>query len=124
MYITEKTKEIDYFKLQEELERQYGPATAQDIVDRLKKTEKAGKEPDYMDVKLLSELAEKFRAQAMMWSIWKAHFYSVNAKTQSRSIEKPTKVTSPCTVKRWQFLHTALPQSGEIALVKLRHKKD
>lgn len=70
MYTIEKTKEIDYSKLQEELEALYGPAVSQDIVDRIRKTETTGREPDYMDVKLLSEMAEKFRAQAMM-SVWR-----------------------------------------------------
>lgn len=70
MYVIEKTKKIDYSKLQEELESHYGPAAAQDIVDRIRKTDATGKEPDYMDVKLLSEMAEKFRAQAMM-SVWR-----------------------------------------------------
>jgi hypothetical protein len=73
MYVTENKAEIDLGRLQEDLEKQYGPAVAQDIVDRLRQTEGAApvkKAPDYMDVKALSELAERFRAQAMM-AVWR-----------------------------------------------------
>jgi len=69
MYNVEKTKEIDFSKLQEELERQYGPGVAQDIIDRIRKTGVA-KTPDYMDVKAMSEMQERFRAQAMM-AVWR-----------------------------------------------------
>lgn len=85
MYKTDKSKEIDYFRLQEELESHYGPAAAQDIVDRIRKTEATGREPDYMDVKLLSEMAEKFRAQAMM-SVWRLKEWRRSDK--SRRIKK------------------------------------
>jgi hypothetical protein len=43
---------------------------AQDIVDRIRKTGNVSKAPDYMDVKAMSELQEKFRAQAMM-AVWR-----------------------------------------------------
>ncbi len=71
----EKTIESsDLATLQEELERRYGPAVAQDIMDRLGKTPQNAASstratPDYMDVKAMSELQERFRAQAMM-AIW------------------------------------------------------
>jgi hypothetical protein len=65
----ENKENLDIQKLQDQLEKQYGPAVAQDIVDRLQKTVKIAKTPDYMDVKAMSELQEKFRAQAMM-AIW------------------------------------------------------
>lgn len=57
-------------KLQEQLESQYGPAVAQDIIDRLRKTGNVAKTPDYMDVKAMSELQERFRAQAML-AVWR-----------------------------------------------------
>lgn len=66
MYAIEKKEEIDMTKLQEQLEQQYGPAVAQDILDRLRKNGATAKTPDYMDVKAMSELQERFRAQAMM----------------------------------------------------------
>lgn len=72
MYAIDNKQENDLFQLQESLEAQYGPAIAQDIVDRMRQTDAAPakvKAPDYMDVKALSELAERFRAQAMM-AIW------------------------------------------------------
>src|SRR5690606_488818 len=59
-------EEIDMTKLQEQLEQQYGPAVAQDILDRMRKNGAVAKTPDYMDVKAMSELQERFRAQAMM----------------------------------------------------------
>ncbi len=70
MYAVEKTKEINFSKLQEGLEKQYGPAIAQDIIDHINKTGKVNKTPDYMDVKAMSELQERFRAQAMM-AVWR-----------------------------------------------------
>lgn len=73
MYNTDNKQEIDLGRLQDELETQYGPAVAQDIVDRIRKVDAPVvkvKAPDYMDVKALSELAERFRGQAMM-AIWK-----------------------------------------------------
>lgn len=70
MYTVENKENLDIQKLQEDLERQYGPAVAQDIVDRIRKDRPAAKAPDYMDVKAMSELQERFRAQAMM-AVWK-----------------------------------------------------
>jgi hypothetical protein len=46
---------------------------AQDVVDSIRKAEAlsvTARTPDYMDVKALSELAERFRGQAMM-AVWK-----------------------------------------------------
>ncbi len=60
----------DLTQLQADLEVQYGPAVAQEIVDRLRKSGDAAAAPDYMDIKAMSELQEKFRAQAMM-TIWR-----------------------------------------------------
>ncbi len=70
MYTIENKENLDISKLQDELEKQYGPAVAQDIVDRIRKTGNVAKAPDYMDVKAMSELAERFRAQAMM-AVWR-----------------------------------------------------
>lgn len=70
MYALENKQNSDLQKLQEQLETQYGPAVAQEIIDRLGKTENAAKAPDYMDIKAMSELQERFRAQAMM-AVWK-----------------------------------------------------
>ncbi len=70
MYTIENKENFDLQKLQEDLERQYGPAVAQDIVDRIRKNGPAARAPDYMDVKAMSELQERFRAQAMM-TVWK-----------------------------------------------------
>jgi hypothetical protein len=70
MYTIENKENLDVSKLQEELEKQYGPAVAQDIVDRIRKNGPLAKTPEYMDVKAMSELQERFRAQAMM-AIWR-----------------------------------------------------
>lgn len=70
MYTIENKENLDTQKLQEELEKQYGPAVAQDIVDRIRKNGPLATTPDYMDVKAMSELQERFRAQAMM-AVWK-----------------------------------------------------
>src|SRR5688572_805301 len=66
MYHFENKETSDLQKLQDQLEKQYGPAVAQDIVDNLRKKGDTAKAPDYMDVKAMSELQERFRAQAMM----------------------------------------------------------
>lgn len=70
MYAIENKENMDIQKLQEELEKQYGPAVAQDIVDRIRQNGPIAKTPDYMDVKAMSELQERFRAQAMM-AVWR-----------------------------------------------------
>jgi len=70
MYTIENKENFDIQRLQEELEKQYGPAVAQDIVDRIRKNGPISKTPEYMDVKAMSELQERFRAQAMM-AVWK-----------------------------------------------------
>ncbi len=54
----------DYQALQDELERRYGPALAQDIVDQIRRTEDADFVPDYMAVKGASEVLELFRGEA------------------------------------------------------------
>jgi len=70
MYTIENKENLDISKLQDELEKQYGPAVAQDIIDRIRKTGNVARSVDYMDVKAMSELQEKFRAQAMM-AVWR-----------------------------------------------------
>lgn len=72
MYSIDSKQENDMKQLQADLEVQYGPAVAQDIIDQLNRGNKANRRsaPDYMDVKAMSELQERFRAQAMM-AVWK-----------------------------------------------------
>ncbi len=81
MYAIENKQNSDIQKLQDGLEKQYGPAIAQDITDRLYKNEPMTKASDYMDVKAMSELQERFRAQAMM-AIWKLKEWR---KTQAKT---------------------------------------
>jgi hypothetical protein len=53
--------------LREDLERRYGPAMAQDILDQLKKAEGLNSldaAPDYLSVKALSEGEEMYRSDA------------------------------------------------------------
>lgn len=80
MYAIENKENSDLQKLQQELEQKYGPAVAQDIADRLRKSGHGAKAPDYMDVKAMSELQEKFRAQAMM-AVWRLKEWR-NAQTK------------------------------------------
>ena len=80
MYSTENKENLDVQRLQEELEKQYGPAVAQDIIDRIIKNGNTAKAPDYMDVKAMSELQERFRAQAMM-AVWRLREWR---KTQTK----------------------------------------
>lgn len=82
MYLSENKENLDIQKLQDDLERQYGSAVAQDIVDRIRKTGNAAKAPDYIDVKAMSELQERFRAQAMM-AVWRLKEWR---KAQSKPI--------------------------------------
>lgn len=70
MYHIENKENLNIQKLQDDLERQYGPAIAQDIADHIAKSGNLAKAPDYMDVKAMSELQEKYRAQAMM-AVWR-----------------------------------------------------
>lgn len=70
MQLIDKKENSEIQALQEQLESQYGPAVAQDIIDRLHKSGDVTKTPDYMDVKAMSELQERFRAQAMM-AVWR-----------------------------------------------------
>jgi hypothetical protein len=88
MYTIDNKENLDLFKLQEQLEKQYGPAVAQDIVDRIRKNGPGAKAPDYMDVKAMSELAERFRAQAMM-AIWR---FKEWRKTQTKRVFQPNLV--------------------------------
>lgn len=62
--IAEKQGEADWQLLYEQLERRYGPAVAQDIIDQIRKAENATETPDYMDIKALSEVLERFRYEA------------------------------------------------------------
>jgi hypothetical protein len=67
MYIIEsieKTYKKDDLALREDLERRYGPAMAQDILDQLKKAESQNVSADYMAVKTLSEGEEMYRRDA------------------------------------------------------------
>ncbi len=80
MYLIENKETMDIDKLQDTLEKQYGPAVAQDIIDRLRKTGSPAKTPDYMDVKAMSELQERFRAEAMM-AIWRLKEWRKAQKT-------------------------------------------
>lgn len=82
MYVIETKEHSDIRKLQDELEKQYGPAVAQDIVDRIYKHGPITKKPEYMDVKAMSELQERFRAQAMM-AVWR---FKEWRKTQNRAV--------------------------------------
>jgi hypothetical protein len=60
---TLKCAEPDYQALQDELERRYGPALAQDIVDQIRKTEAPDFIPGYVAVKAASEVLELFRGE-------------------------------------------------------------
>lgn len=64
----EKNKRSDDTALREDLERRYGPAMAQDIMDQLKKADSINKGlntcADYCSVKALSEGAEIYRHEA------------------------------------------------------------
>lgn len=81
MYNIENKENLDIRRLQEELEKQYGPAVAQDIVDRIRKNGPIAKTPEYMDIKAMSELQERFRAQAMM-AVWRLKEWR---KTQNKA---------------------------------------
>lgn len=59
-----KNQETSLQALHEELEVRYGPAMAQEIIDQIKKTEDQDNKPEYMAVKVLSEVVEVFRADA------------------------------------------------------------
>ena len=65
--IYEKTNRRDDKALREDLERRYGPAMAQDILDQLKKAEGVcgpKSAPEYLSVKTLSEGEEMYRRDA------------------------------------------------------------
>ena len=65
--LLEKTSKGDNTALREDLERRYGPAMAQDILDQLKKAEGLNSPdaaPDYLSVKTLSEGEEIYRRDA------------------------------------------------------------
>lgn len=82
MYAIENKENLDIQKLQDELEKQYGPAVAQDIIDHIRQNGPAARTPEYMDVKAMSELQERFRAQAML-SVWRLKEWR---RTQSKSV--------------------------------------
>lgn len=69
MYIIETKQNSEIAALHAELELKYGPAVAQGLVDDLARRQ-TGRAPQYMDVKALSELQERFRAQAMV-AVWR-----------------------------------------------------
>lgn len=50
--------------LREDLERRYGPAMAQDILDQLKKADASTGSADYLSIKTLSEGEELYRRDA------------------------------------------------------------
>lgn len=67
MYIIEtieKNYKKDDLALAEDLERRYGPAMAQDILDQLNKAEGCSGPADYLSVKTLSEGEELYRRDA------------------------------------------------------------
>lgn len=82
MYRFDNKENSDIQQLQDDLEKQYGPAVAQDIADRLRKSGSTAKAPDYMDVKAMSELQERYRAQAMM-AVWRLKEFR---RTQTKSL--------------------------------------
>lgn len=60
--------EINDMALKEDLERRFGPALAQDIMDQIKKAEAlqtGTTAPDYMAVKTVSEAAEIYRRDTL-----------------------------------------------------------
>lgn len=63
--LCENKNDTNDLKLQEDLERRFGPAMAQDIMDQLKKAENGGQNgpADYMDAKALSEGTELYRRE-------------------------------------------------------------
>lgn len=66
--VFEKKIDTKDLKLQEDLERRFGPAMAQEIMDQIKKADNINKglntRPDYCGVKALSEGAEIYRREA------------------------------------------------------------
>ncbi len=88
----EKTEEFDLDRLQAELETRYGTAAAQGIMDRLSPhknmmtSHTGGKAPEYMDVKAMSELSERFRAHAMT-AVWRLKSWR-SAQTPSSAFQK------------------------------------
>lgn len=92
MQAYENTEGFDLEALQAELETRYGTAAAQGIMDRLSPhknmmTEpKTNRAPEYMDVKAMSELAERFRAHAMT-AVWRLKAWR-NAQSPSNPFQK------------------------------------
>jgi hypothetical protein len=68
--IFEKKTNTNDLKLQEDLERRFGEAMAQEIMDQIKKADNINKGlntiPDYCGVKALSEGAEIYRREAQI----------------------------------------------------------
>lgn len=60
----EKTYKGNDAALKEDLERRYGPAMAQDILDQIKKADASNGPADYLSVKTLSEGEEMYRRDA------------------------------------------------------------
>lgn len=70
MYHIDNKDISDIQELQDKLEKKYGPSVAQDIIDRLGKIEGQADAPDDMDVRAMSELQQRYRAQAMT-AVWR-----------------------------------------------------
>lgn len=71
MYAVENKQNNEISALHAELELKYGPAVAQGLIDDLnRRAQPQNRAPQYMDVKALSELQERFRAQAMV-AVWR-----------------------------------------------------
>jgi hypothetical protein len=60
----DKTYKGNDSALKEDLERRYGPAMAQDILDQIKKADASNAHADYLSVKTLSEGEEMYRRDA------------------------------------------------------------
>jgi len=107
----ENSSDLTY--LQEELESKYGPAVAQDIIDRLNKTpqKSAAKAPDYMDVKAMSELTERHRAAAMM-IVWKLKEFR---KSQN-------KINAPKNITQLEGAQLTRQCQDAISLYRLSHQ--
>lgn len=70
MYHIDNKDISDIQELQDKLEKKYGPSVAQDIIDRLGKIEGQPGAPADTDVKAMSELQQRYRAQAMT-AVWR-----------------------------------------------------
>lgn len=59
---TKKMGAQDYQSLQDYLEQRYGAAIAQDLIEQIKKADDESYIPDYMDVKMLSDVLEDIQS--------------------------------------------------------------